>query len=87
MSERRPRGRPPLPAADRHGQRINVNLTAAQIEALDAVRGDKARGEWVRDAVAAVLSVRAFPRTPVRECEWLRDAVVESGIRTGAASS
>jgi hypothetical protein len=56
-SVHRTRGRPPLPAADRHGQRINVNLTAAQIEALDAVRGDKARGEWVREIVADALTV------------------------------
>ncbi len=54
----RPRGRPTIPAEDRRAASITTNMMAAELAAIDAVRGTLTRSMWVRMvAVAAATKI------------------------------
>lgn len=46
---KRPRGRPPKPEGTAASIRVDVYLTPAQTEKLDADRGDTPRSVWLRE--------------------------------------
>ena len=59
----RQRGRPALDDANRRSRTIGVRLSPLELEALDAVRGNLARGAWLRDAALSTKG-RKQPQLP-----------------------